>query len=215
MAELIKDEAARKAARTIAEQKVAQELARHEDELKLDAERQKLKDEAQRLRQTLEEAKKARAKAEAQAKARAKAEAEKRKKLKQQEAKVARDMIAASHKVDPRTKAAAPSQDGELARANSLLAAAEAAHRKAEEAKQDLEDTQSWKKSELDALRKQMEAELSDFMNENPTPKKDDQEEKKRAARMIEIAKRRQAQEEERAKANNSILEDVASQLQK
>ena len=211
MAELIKDEAARKAARTIAEQKVAQELARQEEELKLNLERQKLRDEAKRLRQTLEEAKKAKA----QAQAKAKAEAERRKKLKQKEAKAARDMIAAAHKVDPRTKAAPSSQDDELARANSLLAAAEAAHRQAEDAKQDLEDTQSWKKSELDSLRKQMEAELSDFMNENPAPKKDDEEEKKRMARMVEIAKRREAEAKKRAKHTDSILEDVASQLQK
>jgi len=215
MAELIKDEAARKAARTIAEQKVAQELARQEDELKLNLEREKLRNEAQRLRKTLEDAKKAKAKAQAQAQARAKAEAEKRKKLRAKEAKVARDMIAASHKSDPRTKAAPRTQDDELARANSLLAAAEAAHLQAEEAKQDLEDTQSWKKSELDALRKQMEAELSDFMNENPTPKKDDKEQKKRAKKMAMYEKRRKAEQQKRAEANNSILDDVASQLNK
>lgn len=211
MAELIKDEAARKAARAIAEEKVAQELARQEDELKLDTERQKLRDEAQRLRKTLEEAKKARA----QAQARAKAEDAKRQRRKQEEAKAARDMIAAAHKVDPRPKPAQSGQNDELARANSLLAAAEAAHRKAEEAKQDLEDTQSWKKSELDALRKQMEAELSDFMNENPTPKEDDAEAKERAEKMALFAKRRKDEEQKRADANNSILSDVASQLQK
>jgi CRP-like cAMP-binding protein len=215
LAELIKDEAARKAARTIAEEKVAQELARQEDELRLDSERQKLREEAKRLRKSLEEAKKAKAKAQAEAQARAKAEAAKRKKRKQQEEKVARDMIAASHKVDPRSQSGAAGQDDELARANSLLAAAEAAHRKAEEAKQDLEDTQSWKKSELDALRKQMEAELSDFMNENPAPKEDDDEEKKRASRLAMFAERRKAEEAKRAEADKSIFDDVASQLDK
>lgn len=218
LAELIKDEAARKAARTIAEEKVAQELARQEDELRLDSERQKLREEAKRLRKSLEEAKKAKAQAQAQAQARAKAEAAKRKKRKQQEEKVARDMITASHKVDPRSQqrnSGAPRQDDELARANSLLAAAEAAHRKAEEAKQDLEDTQSWKKSELDALRKQMEAELSDFMNENPAPSKNDDAEKKHAEKMALFRKRREAEEKKRADANNAIFDDVASQLDK
>lgn len=218
LAELIKDEAARKAARTIAEEKVAQELARQEDELRLDSERQKLREEAKRLRKSLDEAKKAKAQAQAQAQARAKAEAAKRKKRKQQEEKVARDMITASHKVDPRSQqrnSGAPRQDDELARANSLLAAAEAAHRKAEEAKQDLEDTQSWKKSELDALRKQMEAELSDFMNENPAPSKNDDAEKKHAEKMALFRKRREAEEKKRADANNAIFDDVASQLDK
>ena len=154
-------------------------------------------------------------KVKAQAQAKARADAERRKKLKQQEAKVARDMITVAHKVDPRRSAASPTREDELARANSLLAAAEAAHRKAEEAKQDLEDTQSWKKSELDALRKQMEAELSDFMTENPTPRKDDEDEKKRAAKMIMFAKRREAKEKKRTKANDRILDEVASQLDK
>ncbi|GMQ76240.1 MAG: hypothetical protein BMS9Abin01_1509 [Gammaproteobacteria bacterium] len=211
MAEMIKEAAVEKAARTIAEQKVAQALAQKEEEAKLDAERQKLREEAKRLRKTLEDAKKV--KAQAQAKARA--EAEKRNKLKRQEAKVSRDMIAAAHKVDPRRPAASSSREDELARANALLADAEVAHRKAEEAKQDLEDTQSWKKSELDALRKQMESELSDFMTENPTPGKDDEEQKKRAAKMNMFAKRREATERKRTKANDMILDEVASQLDK
>jgi hypothetical protein len=124
-------------------------------------------------------------------------------------------MITAAHKVDPRTPAAPSAPEDELSRANSLLAAAEAAHRQAEEAKQDLEDTQSWKKSELDALRKQMEAELSEFMDENPAPSKNDEKEKKRNARMNMFAKRRQAAEKKRSDANNQILGDIASQLEK
>ena len=211
MAELIKEAAIEKAARTIAEQKVTQALAQKEEEAKLDFERQKLKDEARRLRKTLEDAKKVKA----QAQARAKADAAKRKKREQQEARVSRDIIAAAHKVDPRGPAASSAPEDELTRANSLLAAAEAAHRKAEEAKQDLEDTQSWKKSELDALRKQMEAELSEFMVENPTRGKDDEEEKKRNARTNMFAKRRQAAEKKRSDANNRILGDIASQLEK
>jgi CRP-like cAMP-binding protein len=226
MAELVKQEAVKKAAQTIAEEKVAQELARQEDEVRLEAERRKLKEEATRLQQTLEEAKKAKARAEvkarmeaeAKAKAEAKARAEaakaaKAKKMrKAQEDKVARDMIAAAHKVDPRT--AAPSaQDDELARATAMLAAAEAAHKKAEEAKQDLEDTQSWKKSELDALRQQMEAELSDFMIENPSPSKDDAEEKVRAAKMKEFERRRKLEQKKRADANSNIANEIASQL--
>lgn len=211
MAELIKEAAIEKAARTIAEQKVTQALAQKEEEAKLDFERQKLKDEARRLRKTLEDAKKVKA----QAQARAKADAAKRKKREQQEARVSRDMIAAAHKVEPRGPAASSAPEDELTRANSLLAAAEAAHRKAEEAKQDLEDTQSWKKSELDALRKQMEAELSEFMVENPTRGKDDEEEKKRNARTNMFAKRRQAAEKKRSEANNRILGDIASQLEK
>ena len=211
MAEMIKDAAIEKAARTIAEQKVTQALAQKEEEAKLEAEREKLKQEAKRLRKTLEDAKKVKA----QAVARAKADEAKRKKRQQQEAKVSRDMIAAAHKVDPRATAASSAPEDELTRANSLLAAAEAAHRKAEEAKQDLEDTQSWKKSELDALRKQMEAELSDFMVENPTPGKDDAEEKKRIARTNMFAKRRQVEEKKRTAANNQILGDIASQLEK
>ncbi|MCK5362825.1 MAG: hypothetical protein KAR22_07660, partial [Gammaproteobacteria bacterium] len=147
--------------------------------------------------------------------ARAKADAAQRKKRQQQEAKVSRDMIAAAHKVDPRDPAASSSSEDELTRANSLLAAAEAAHRKAEEAKQDLEDTQSWKKSELDALRKQMESELSEFMDDNPTPGKDDDDEKKRTAKLKMFAKRRKAEEKKRSDANNLILNDVASQLEK
>ena len=105
--------------------------------------------------------------------------------------------------------------DDELARANAMLAAAEAAHKKAEQAKQDLEDTQSWKKSELDALRQQMEAELADFMVENPTPDKDDEDVKKRNARLREFAKRRKAEQKKRDDANNLIADEVASQLQK
>ncbi|MCK5363718.1 MAG: hypothetical protein KAR22_12150, partial [Gammaproteobacteria bacterium] len=204
-----------KAARTIAEEKVTQELARQEDELKLETERQKLKDEAKRLRKTLDDAKKVKALAQAKAKAQAKAAAAKSKKLKQQEAKVARDMIAAAHKVDPRTKAAPSTEDSELARANALLAAAEAAHRDAEEAKKDLEDTQSWKKSELDALRKQMESELTDFMNENPAPAQDDEDEKKRVAKLAMFRERRKAEEKKRSDANNNIVGEIASQLEK
>lgn len=212
LAELVKQEAARKAAQTIAEEKVAQELARQEEEARLEAERRKLKEEAKRLRKTLQEAKKAKA----QAQANAKAQALKRRQLKEQEAKVARDMIKAAHKTDPRkAKVTAAPQDDELARANAMLAAAEAAHQKAEQAKQDLEDTQSWKKSELDSLRQQMEAELSDFMDENPTPKKDDEDEKKRHKRLVEIAKRREAAEKARNEANSSIASEVASQLDK
>lgn len=217
MAEMIKEEAAKKAAQRIAEEKVAHELARQEEQSRLEAERLKLKQEARRLQKSLEEAKKAKAKAEAQARARAKAEAEasKRNKLKQQEARVARDMIAAAHKVDPRGPATLSTQDDELTRANALLAAAEAAHRQAEQAKQDLEDTQSWKKSELEALRAQMEAELSDFMQENPTPKYDDDEHKKRVARMKEFDRRRKEAEKKRAEANRRIANEVASQLEK
>ncbi len=200
-----------KAARTIAEQKLAQALAQKEEEAKLDAERQKLRDEAKRLRKTFEEAKKV--KAQAQAKARA--EAANRNKLKQQEAKVFRDLIATAHKEDPRGPATSSAQEDELARANSLLATAEAAHRRAEEAKQDLEDTQSWKKSELDALRKQMEVELSEFKVKNPTPSKDDEVEKKRIAKLNMFAKRRQVEEKKRSDANNKILGDIASQLEK
>jgi len=212
LAELVKQEAARKAAQTIAEEKVAQELARQEEEARLEAERRKLKEEAKRLRNTLEEAKKAKA----QAQANAKAQVLKRRQLKEQEAKVARDMIKAAHKTDPRKAKVTPApQDDELARANAMLAAAEAAHQKAEQAKQDLEDTQSWKKSELDSLRQQMEAELSEFMDENPTPKKDDEDEKKRHKRLVEIAKRREAAEKARNEANNSIASEVASQLDK
>ncbi len=211
MAEMIKEAAVEKAARTIAEQKVNQALAQKEEEAKLDAERQKLKEEAKRLRKTLEDAKKVKA----QALAKAKSDAAKRKKRKQQEAKVSRDIIAAAHKVDPRAPAASFAPEDELTRANSLLAAAEAAHHKAEEAKQDLEDTQSWKKSELDSLRKQMEAELADFMDENPTPGKDDAEEKKRYAKLNMFAKRRAAEEKKRSDANNLIVNDVASQLEK
>ena len=215
MAELVKQEAIKKAARTIAEEKVTQELARQEDELKLETERQKLRDEAQRLRKTLDDAKKAKALAQAKAKAKAKAESAKRKKIRQQEEKVARDMIAAAHKVDPRAKVSSNGQDDELARATSLLASAEAAHRQAEEAKRDLEDTQSWKKSELDALRKQMESELNDFMVENPTPTKDDAEEKKRVAKLAQFNKRRKVEEKKRSDANNIIVDEIASQLQK
>jgi CRP-like cAMP-binding protein len=211
MAEMIKEAAVEKAARTIAEQKVNQALARKEDEAKLDAERHKLKEEARRLRKTLEDAKKVKA----QALARAKADAAQRKKRKQQEAKASRNMIAAAHKVDPRGPAASCAPEDELTRANSLLAAAEAAHRQAEEAKQDLEDTQSWKKSELDALRKQMESELSDFLDENPTPGKDDDEEKKRTSKLNMFAKRRKAEEKKRSDANNLIVDDIASQLEK
>ena len=214
MAEMIKEAAIEKAARTIAEQKVTQALAQKEEEVKLEAEREKIKEEAKRLRKTLEDAKKVKAQAQAKAKA-DEAKRKKRKKRKQQEARVSRDMIAAAHKVDPRAKAASSAPEDELTRANSLLAAAEAAHRKAEEAKQDLEDTQSWKKSELDALRKQMEAELSDFMDENPTPGKDNAEEKKRNARMNMFAKRRQAEEKKRTDANKQILGDIASRLEK
>ncbi|GMQ75320.1 MAG: hypothetical protein BMS9Abin01_0568 [Gammaproteobacteria bacterium] len=211
MAEMIKEAAVEKAARTIAEEKVAQALAQKEEEAKLDAERQKLREEAKRLRETLEDAKKV--KAQAQAKARA--DDEMRKKLKQQEAKLARDMNAAADKVEPRRPATPSAREDELARANALLAAAEAAHRNAEEAKQDLEDTQSWKKSELDALREQMESELSDFMADNPTPRKDDEETKKRAAKMNIFTKRREATEKKRAEANDMILDEVASQLDK
>jgi CRP-like cAMP-binding protein len=211
MAEMIKEAAIEKAARTIAEQKVTQALAQKEEEAKLEAERQKLKAEAGRLRKTLEDAKKVKA----QAQARAKADAAKRKKRKQQEAKVSRDMVASAYKVDPRGPAASSAPEDELTRANSLLAAAEAAHRQAEEAKQDLEDTQSWKKSEIDALRKQMEAELSDFMDENPTPGKDDEDEKKRTSKLKMFAKRRQAEEKKRSDANNLIVDDISSQLEK
>jgi CRP-like cAMP-binding protein len=211
MAEMIKEAAIEKAARTIAEQKVTQALAQKEEEAKLQAERQKLKEEARRLRKTLEDARKVKA----QALERAKADAAKRKKRKQQEAQVSRDMIAAAHKVDPRGPAAWCAPEDELTRANSLLAAAEAAHHKAEEAKQDLEDTQSWKKSELDALRKQMEAELSEFMDENPTPGKDDEEEQQRNARMNMFAERRDAEKKKRSDANNLIVDDIASQLEK
>ena len=215
LAEMVKQEAVKKAARTIAEEKVTQELARQEDKLKLETERQKLKDEAKRLRKTLDDAKKVKALAQAKAKAQAKSDAAKRKKLKQQEAKVARDMIAAAHKVDPRDRAAPSTEESELARANSLLAAAEAAHRKAEEAKQDLEDTQSWKKSELDSLRKQMESELTDFMNDNPEPAKDDDDEKQRVAKLAMFAQRRKAEEKKRSDANNIIVDEIASQLEK
>ena len=216
MAELVKDEAARKAARTIAEQKVAQELARQEEELELETERCRLKDEAKRLRKSLEDAKRVKAEAQVRAKAQAKAEAEKRKKLEAQQAKVSRDMIAAAHKVDPRSAAAKPPpQDDEVARANSLLQAAKSAHLKAEQAKQELEDTQSWKKSELEALRKQMEAELSDFMVETTPPNQDDEEEKKRTARNDKMAQMRAAEERKRAEANSLIFDDVASQLEK
>ena len=215
LAELVKQEAVKKAARTIAEEKVTQELARQEDELKLETERQKLKDEAKRLRKTLDDAKKVKALAQAKAKAQAKAAAAKSKKLKQQEAKVARDMIAAAHKVDPRDRAAPSAEDSELARANALLAAAEVAHRNAEEAKKDLEDTQSWKKSELDALRKQMESELTDFMNDNPAPAQDDEDEKKRVAKLAMFRERRKAEEKKRSDANNIIVDEVASQLEK
>jgi CRP-like cAMP-binding protein len=227
MAEMVSQEAAKKAAQRIAEEKVAQELARQEDESRLEAERLKLKEEAKELRATLEEAKKAQAKAEARAKAEAKAKAEveakakaqakavsaKRKQLKQQEAKVARDMIAAAHKSDPRGPATMSSKDDELVRANAMLAAAEAAHKKAEQAKQDLEDTQSWKKSELDALRQQMEAELAEFKDENPTPTKDDEDHKNRVARMKQFEKRRKAAEKKRDDANSLIADEVASQL--
>ena len=215
LAEMVKQEAVKKAARTIAEEKVTQELARQEDKLKLETERQKLKDEAKRLRKTLDDAKKVKALAQAKAKAQAKSDAAKRKKLKQQEAKVARDMIAVAHKVDPRDRAAPSTEESELARANSLLAAAEAAHRKAEEAKQDLEDTQSWKKSELDSLRKQMESELTDFMNDNPEPAKDDDDEKQRVAKLAMFAQRRKAEEKKRSDANNIIVDEIASQLEK
>ena len=215
LAEMVKQEAVKKAARTIAEEKVTQELARQEDKLKLETERQKLKEEAKRLRKTLDNAKKVKALAQAKAKAQAKSDAAKRKKLKQQEAKVARDMIAVAHKVDPRDRAAPSTEESELARANSLLAAAEAAHRKAEEAKQDLEDTQSWKKSELDSLRKQMESELTDFMNDNPEPAKDDDDEKQRVAKLAMFAKRRKAEEKKRSDANNIIVDEIASQLEK
>jgi hypothetical protein len=167
--------------------------------------------EAKRLHKTLEEAKKTKD----QALARAQAEAASRKKLKQQEAKVARDMIAAAHKVDPRKKAPPSSQDDELARATSMLASAEAAHRKAEEAKQDLEDTQSWKKSELDALRKQMEAELSDFMSEDAASPKDKEEEKMRAKKMALFGEHRKAEDQKRSEANNHIVDEIASQLEK
>ncbi|MDX1431831.1 MAG: cyclic nucleotide-binding domain-containing protein [Gammaproteobacteria bacterium] len=216
MAELIKQEAAKRAAQKIAEEKVAQELARQEDEARLEAERLKLKEEAKRLQKQLEEAKQAKAKIEAAAKLRAKKEAEaaKRKKLKEQEAKVKRDMIAAQQKADARAKAAS-AQDDELARANAMLRAAEEAHRKAEQAQQDLEDTQSWKKSELDSLRAQMEAELAEFMIDNPTPDKNNEEEKKRAARMQEFEQRRKAEEKKRADADSMIASEIASQLQK
>ena len=211
MAEMIKEVAVEKAARTIAEQKVAQALAQKEEEAKIDAERRKLKEEAKRLRKTLNDAKKVKA----QAQAKAKAEAAERKKREQQAAKVSNDTFAAAHNVDQRGPAVMFAPDDELIRANSMLAAAEAAHRKAEEAKQDLEDTQSWKKSELDALRKQMEAELTEFMDENPTPGKGDKEEQKRVAKLGMFAKRRKAEEKKRADANNLILDDVASQLEK
>ena len=81
-------------------------------------------------------------------------------------------MIAEAHKVDPRAEAPPSSRDEELARATAVLRSAEAAHRKAEEEKEVLENTQSWKKSEIDALRKQMEAELSVLMAESPSPEK-------------------------------------------
>ena len=211
MAEMIKEVAIEKAARTIAEQKVAQALALKEEEAKIATERRKLKEEAKRLRKTLNDAKKVKA----QAQAKAKAEAAKRKKREQQAAKISHDMTAAAHKADQRGPAVMFAPEDELMRANSMLAAAEAAHRKAEEAKQDLEDTQSWKKSELDALRKQMEAELTEFKDENPTPGENDKEEKKRVAKLGMFAKRRKAEEKKRTDANDLILNDVASQLEK
>ncbi len=96
-----------------------------------------------------------------------------------------------------------------------MLAAAEAAHRQAEQAQRDLEDTQSWKKSELEALRRQMESELADFMVENPTPAKNDPEEMQRAERLKEFERRRKAEQKKRDDANNLIANEVASQLQK
>ena len=60
-----------------------------------------------------------------------------------------------------------------------------------------------------------MESELSDFMTENPTPSKDDAVEKKRAKKMALFSERRKAEEKERSEANNVIVDEVASQLQK
>ena len=58
-----------------------------------------------------------------------------------------------------------------------------------------------------------MEAELSEFMNENPTPKPDDDDERQRASRLAMFAERRKAEEAKRAEADKSIFDDVASQL--
>ena len=193
--------AAEQAAQIIAEQKMAQAQEQAAEEAKLRAEREKLKREAQALRKSLEAARRAKAEAEA-----AKRDAQ----LKEEEM-LARDIIAASSRAEERANFA--SLDAEVDRARAAYEAAEAAHRQAEEAQEDLEDTQRWKLSEIDAMRKQLEEELSEFRVENPTPTEDSAQMQRERARMEEYRRRREAERKKQEEYNSGLLNEISSQL--
>jgi len=77
----------------------------------------------------------------------------------------------------------------------------------------DPNDTQPMNKAELNTLRQQMEAELSEFRASTPTAKVATVDLRAREARLAEQEARRKAQEKERADAARQIMDDIRSQL--
>lgn len=77
----------------------------------------------------------------------------------------------------------------------------------------DPNDTQPMNKAELGNLRRQMEAELSEFRANTPNPKVSTVDVRAREARLAEQEARRRAREKERADAARQIMDDIRAQL--
>jgi acetoin utilization protein AcuB len=76
-----------------------------------------------------------------------------------------------------------------------------------------LDDTQPMNKAELSHLRQQMEAELSEFRANTPSPKVNTVDLRAREARLAEQEERRRALEKQRSDAAQEIMDDIRSQL--
>ena len=94
-----------------------------------------------------------------------------------------------------------------------VLDAAEREHDEPQPKFRDPDDTQPMKKEELADLRKQMEAELSEFRASTPTRKVTTVDLRAREARIAEQEARRRAREKERAEATQQIMRDIRAQL--
>lgn len=107
-------------------------------------------------------------------------------------------------------------ESGEMVGILSYLDVLDAADRESDRPEpkfRDPNDTQPMNKAELSHLRQQMEAELSEFRANTPTPKVSTVDLRAREARLAEQEARRQTIEKERAEAERQIWDDVRSQL--
>jgi len=200
-------EAARKAAQEeaqsiIAEFKEAHAKARAEEEAKLQAERERLEKESRELRESMAAASKAKEDAEAARRA-SEAQLVKLKiKLAKGEGKkdeTLRDQIKAA-------EAEASAARDELAQAEKTQQAAQAAHASSV---RELEQQSEEEKR----LREQIEAEVSEWLNENELEEPSEEELKKQAEHLQRIKERAEQAKHESKKAAQSLMDDISSQL--